>query len=57
MYYGMRSGHRPFNTPIRFRNKSSAGMVGEMILEADEIVGKIMDQLEAKNILDDTVII
>jgi len=51
----MRSGHRPFNTPIRFRNKSKAGMVGEMILEADEIVGKIVEELKTNNILDDTV--
>ena len=30
-------------------------MVGEMILEADEIVGKIVEELKTNNILDDTV--
>ena len=50
------SGHRPFNTPERFRGKSKAGLVGEMILEADEIVGRIMSELENQGIADDTLI-
>ena len=49
-------GHRPFNTPERFRGKSKAGLVGEMILEADEIVGRIMSELENQGIADDTLI-
>jgi len=57
IYYGMRSGHRPFNTPERFRGKSKAGLVGEMILEADEIVGRIMSELETQGIADDTLIV
>ena len=55
MFYGMRSGHRPFNTPPRYRGKSKAGLVGEMILEADEIVGDIMDELEQNGVADNTV--
>ena len=51
----MRSGHRPFNTPERFRDQSEAGVLGEMILEADEIVGRILDELEANGLADNTV--
>jgi len=57
VYYGMRSGHGPFNTPIRFRNKSKVGMLGEMIMEADEIVGRVLTRLESNNIADDTLVI
>ena len=56
VYYGMRSGHGPFNTPIRFRNQTQAGMIGEMIMEADEIVGRILARLEANGIADDTLV-
>ena len=55
MYYGMRSGHRPFNTPLRFRGKTKVGIVGEMIMEADEIVGRILDQLKESGVDDNTV--
>jgi arylsulfatase A len=52
----MQSGHGPFGTPIRFRNQTEAGNIGEMIMEADEIVGKIFDRLEANGIADDTLL-
>ena len=55
MYYGMRSGHRPFNTPERYRGKTKVGIVGEMILEADEIVGHILDQLKESGVDENTV--
>ena len=54
-YYGMRSGHRPFNSPERFRNKTKAGVVGEMIMEADELIGKLFDTLQRNNIDENTV--
>ena len=57
VYYGMRSGHGPFNTPIRFRDQTSVGMLGEMIMEADEIVGRVLDRLEENGIADDTLVI
>ena len=55
-YYGMRSGHGPFNAPERFRNQTSVGNLGEMIMEADEIVGRILNRLEENGIGDDTLI-
>jgi len=56
-YYGMREGHGPFNTPERFRNTTSAGMIGEMIAETDEIVGRLFDTLEETGKIDDTIIV
>ena len=56
VYYGMRSGHGPFNTPLRFRNQTEVGSLGEMIMEADEIVGKILNRLEENGIADDTLV-
>jgi len=55
VYYGMRSGHGPYNTPERFRNQTEVGMLGEMIMEADEIVGRILTKLEDHGIADDTL--
>ena len=51
----MRAGHGPFNTPERFRNKSSIGILGEMIMETDEIVGNMFDALTRNKIENDTV--
>jgi len=56
-YYGLREGHGPFNTPERFRNTTSAGMLGEMIAETDEIVGKLFQTLEEAGKIDNTLIV
>ena len=56
VYYGLRSGHGPFNTPFRFRNQTQVGMLGEMIMEADEIVGRVLNKLEENGIADDTLV-
>jgi arylsulfatase A len=56
-YYGLREGHGPFNTPERFRNTTSAGVIGEMIAETDEIVGKLFETLQETGIIDDTLIV
>ena len=51
----MRSGHGPFNTPERFRGKSTVGILGDMTLETDEIIGKMWDSLENTNKINNTV--
>ena len=56
-YYGMRSGHRPFNSPLRFRNTTEAGVVGDMIAEADDIVGNLFKTLEETGKIDNTLIL
>lgn len=47
-YYGMRFGHGPFNSQEKFRNTTEMGIVGEMIAEADEMVGKLFKTLEER---------
>ena len=56
-YYGLREGHGPFNTPERFRNTTSAGLIGEMIAETDEIVGNLFQTLEETRKIDNTLIV
>jgi len=53
----MRVGHRPFNTPERYRNTTEAGVLGEMIAEADDYVGNIFKTLEETGQADNTLII
>ena len=57
MYYGIRSGHRPFNAPQKFRGKTAAGEVGEMVAEVDENIGHLMAQLEKYKIDQDTIMV
>ena len=57
MYYGIRSGHRPFNAPKKFRGKTAAGEVGEMVAEVDENIGHLMAQLEKYKIDQDTIMV
>ena len=57
MYYGFRSGHHPFVTPPRYRGTTNAGVVGESIMEVDDIVGKFIEKLEDLKIRNDTLII
>jgi arylsulfatase A-like enzyme len=56
-YYAMHSGHGPFNSAEKFRNQTEAGILGEVIMEADDIVGNILDKLEEHEIADDTLVI
>ena len=57
LYYGFRSGHNPFNTPESYRNKSDAGVVGEAIMELDDIVGRVLNTLEELGVDEDTLIV
>ena len=53
----MRAAHKPFNSPLEYRNKSMVGTLGDNIIELDTNVGKIMSLLEDKNALDNTIIL
>ena len=55
LYYGSRGGHNPFNTPLSYRNKSEAGVVGEAVMQIDDIIGKTFEVLEKNKIDDDTL--
>ena len=56
-YWGMRVGHRPFNSPERYRNTTEAGILGEHIAEADDIVGKLFQTLEETGKKENTLIL
>ena len=55
-YWGMRVGHRPFNSPKRYRNTTEAAILGEQIAEADAIVGELFATLEETGKADNTLI-
>ena len=57
MYFGFRSGHHPFVTPPRYRGRTKVGVVGESIVEVDDIVGRIVQTLTDKGIRDNTLIV
>ena len=46
----MRAAHLPFNSPIEYRNKSDVGIVGDNVMEMDDMVGNIFKQLEKSRI-------
>ena len=56
-YWGMRVGHRPFNSPERYRNTTEAGILGEQIAEADDIVGELFKTLEESGKVGNTLIL
>ena len=57
MYFGFRSGHHPFVTPPRYRNTTEVGVVGESIVEVDDILGSFIQKLKDHNIRDNTMIL
>jgi len=56
-YWGLRAGHRPFNSPKRYRNTTEAGLLGEMIAAADKYVGELFKTLEESGKADNTLIL
>ena len=50
LYYGMRAAHMPFNSPLEYRNKSSVGILGDNVMELDDMVGNIFKQLEKSGV-------
>jgi len=56
-YWGLRAGHRPFNSPERYRNTTEAGILGEMIAEADDYVGELFKTLEESGKANNTLIL
>ena len=52
IYYGMRSGHRPFNSPLKFRNKTEAGKFDiEILLIECALRTLLFDNLKSLNSL------
>ena len=46
----MRAAHMPFNSPLEYRNKSSVGILGDNVMEMDDMVGNIFKQLEKSGV-------
>ena len=57
MYFGFRSGHHPYVTPPSYRGTTKVDVVGESIVEVDDIVGRIVQKLTDKGIRNNTMII
>ena len=50
MFNAMRSPHKPFNTPLSYRNTTDCGILGEAIAEMDDLVGDLVSALREKRV-------
>lgn len=57
LYYAMQQPHVPRTPHPRFVGKSGMGPRGDVILEADWVIGEFMKKLEEEGILENTLII
>ena len=57
LYYGMQQPHVPRTPHPRFVGKSGLGPRGDVIVEADWIIGKFMKTLEEEGLLENTLIV
>lgn len=57
LYYGLHQPHVPRTPNPEFAGKSGLGVRGDAVLEADWCVGELLDHLEKKGLLENTIII
>lgn len=57
LYFALTSPHTPICPNKEFIGKSGAGLFGDFVCEVDWVVGKVLDALKAKGILDETLVI
>ena len=57
LYYGLHEPHAPRVPGKLFAGKSELGVRGDVILEADWCVGQLLDHLQNKGLLENTLII
>lgn len=57
LYYGLQQPHVPRTPHPRFEGKSGMGPRGDVILEADWVIGEFMKTLEEAGILENTLIV
>ncbi|CAM4257965.1 sulfatase family protein [Zobellia nedashkovskayae] len=57
LYYALQQPHVPRTPHPRFAGKSGMGPRGDVILEADWVVGEFMKTLEAQGLLENTLIV
>jgi arylsulfatase A-like enzyme len=57
LYFALNTPHVPWVAPEGFAGKSPVGPYGDMILLADHAVGRVVEALRRKRMLDDTLLI
>ncbi|BDS07987.1 arylsulfatase [Oceaniferula spumae] len=57
VYLAFNSPHYPIVPNKEFHGKSKAGYYGDFVVETDAMVGKVMDVLEKKGLLENTIVI
>lgn len=57
LYYALQQPHVPRTPHPRFVGKSGLGPRGDVILEADWVIGEFIKTLEAENLLENTLIV
>ncbi len=57
LYYGLHEPHVPRTPDPRFVGATALGPRGDVVVEADWCVGQLMKKLEAKGLLDNTLVI
>lgn len=57
LYYAPQEAHEPRVPSARFRNKSEAGLYGDVIEEFDYCVGQVVEVLKRKGIYEQTLIV
>jgi arylsulfatase A-like enzyme len=57
LYYGLHEPHVPRVADSRFKGSTTMGPRGDVIVEADWCVGRVMEKLRSEGLLDNTLII
>lgn len=57
IYYPNHLVHQPLLPQPKFQGRSGLGNYGDFVLQLDDYVGQVMDKLEEKGILEDTILI
>lgn len=57
LYFALNTPHIPWEPPEMFKGTSPVGPYGDMILLADWAIGRVVEALDKKGILDETLVI
>jgi len=57
LYFALPAPHTPILPTTEFIGSSNANLYGDFVLQVDHVVGQIVDALESKSILENTLII
>lgn len=57
LYFPMPSPHTPWMPLPEYQGKSGAGTYGDYAMETDAMVGRVLDELDARGIADNTIVL